>query len=177
MNNTVTNEKTFKEKGFLDNIKIDIRTRSGATIFIPINNKVTILKGNSATGKTKLINYLDMLLIDKLEIEYCNMNYNNIIICKNKLEVMNFIENSKRTHMKNKVIIIDRFDTMSADEEIIDFIAESQNVFIVCAHRPFDQCGYNTYSMLGLKHDGINYEAYQLFKRPSDYLIQTDVLI
>lgn len=167
----------FKEKGFLNNIEINIKTESGTNIFIPINDKVSIIKGDSATGKTKMINYLNMLLSEPSEIKYCNMNYNNIIICKDKKEFNIFIESSKIHGIKNKVVIIDRFDTMSDDEDIINFIAESQNVFIVCAHRPFDQCGYNTSSMLGLKHDGINYEAYQLFKRPSDYMRQTDVLI
>lgn len=157
------------------NTNFVIKSKAGESVEIPLNNKVTILTGDSATGKTKLIRFIKLLLSDETEIQYTSVDdiCNKVVVCESKKEVMEVIDNKT----KNKIIIIDRFDIMSNDKEIIDFMDESSNIFIVAAHKAFKQCGYSTDSMLGLKHDGINYVAYKLFETPSDYMINQKVLI
>ena len=152
-----------------------IESTAGEKVQIPINNKVTILTGDSATGKTKLMRFIKMLMYDKSEIKYASISevYDKVEVCQSKDEVLSLISKG----VVNKIIFIDRFDTMSNNEDIINYMDDSSNIFIVAAHKAFKQCGYSTDSMLGLKHDGTNYEAYKLFETPSDYMFNTDVLI
>ena len=157
----------------INNNIINIEIKSGVSIIIPINNKVNIITGDSATGKTKMVSYLDTILEDTSEVTKKSVDLSNIIICKDEKSVKEYIKQD----VKNKIFIIDRFDTMSDDREIIDFMDESSNIFIVCAHKSFEQCGYSTDSMLGLKHDGMSYEAYKLFETPADYMRNRSVLI
>lgn len=155
--------------------KFVIESKALERVEIPLNNKVTILTGDSATGKTKLIKFLRLLLSDESEIRYTSINdvCNKVIICESKKEVIDVINNRET----NKIIVIDRFDLMSDDDKIINFIDDSSNIFIVAAHKAFKQCGYSTDSMLGLEHDGINYTAYKLFETPADYMFNQKVLI
>lgn len=157
------------------NTDLVIESKAGESVEIPINNKVTILTGDSATGKTKLIRFIKLLLSDKAEIQYTSIDDigSKVVVCESKKEVMEVIAN--RT--TDKIIIIDRFDIMSDDDKIVNFIEESSNIFIVAAHKAFKQCGYSTNSMLGLKHDGINYKAYKLFETPADYMTNKEILI
>lgn len=152
-----------------------IESKAGESVEIPINNKVTILTGDSATGKTKLIKFIKLLMSDSAEIRYASIDdiCNKVIVCESKDDVLKVIDRK----VNNKIIIIDRFDSISSNKNIIKFIDESSNIFIVAAHKEFDKCGYSTDSMLGLKHDGINYRAYKLFETPSDYMTNKEVLI
>jgi len=160
---------------------IEIRSKLGVSITIPVHNKVSILTGDSATGKSKMINCLAELLQDNSEIDYCSVgDPNKLLICKNKKDFECHIENiklGKKEALAKAIVIIDRFDTMSDDKDILEFIRDYNAIFIVCAHKSFEQCGYSTNSMLGLKHDGNSYIAYKLFKTPGDYMMQKDVLI
>lgn len=152
---------------------LKIEAKSGVCIIIPLNNKVSILTGDSATGKTKLINYIGDLLKDTSEIKNSSINIKNIKVCHNEEDV---IELMKR-NIKNNIIIIDRFDTMSNEDNIMEFIRESSNYFIVAAHKEFKQCGYSTDSMLGLNYNDLTYKAYKLFPTPADYFKQSSQLI
>lgn len=157
------------------NTNLAIESKAGESVEIPINNKVTILTGDSATGKTKLIRFIKLLLSDSAEIKQTSIDNvcNKVIVCESKDDVLRLIDEK----VCNKIIIIDRFDIMSSDKKIIEFMKESSNIFIVAAHKDFDQCGYSTDSMLGLKHDGVHYKAYKLFETPADYMTNKEVLI
>jgi ABC-type molybdate transport system ATPase subunit len=115
------------------NTTLEIESKAGETLIIPLNNKVTILTGDSATGKTKLIRFIKLLLNDKAEIKDTSIKdiYNKIIICESKKEMLDVI----KREIADKIIIVDKFDTMSDDSEIIKFIRESSNLFIVAAHK------------------------------------------
>lgn len=152
---------------------INIKAKSGVCIKIPVNNKVTILTGDSATGKTKMIKYMKELSKDTNEIEHTTVNIDSFVFCDDIQDMINNIN----ANIKHKVIIIDRFDTMSNNKKIIEFMINSENYFIVSAHKEFTKCGYSTDSMLGIRHDGINYEAYKLFPTPSDFFRQNHELV
>lgn len=152
-----------------------IESKAGERVEIPLNNKVTILTGDSATGKTKLIKYIKLLITDSNEIKYASIAdlSNKLIVCETKNDVLELIKKK----VENKIIIIDRFDLMSNNEKIIQFMKRSSNIFIVASHKEFKQCGYSTDSMLGVKHDGVNYIAYKLFETPRDYMLERGELI
>lgn len=148
-----------------------LRTKSGISVRIPVNNKVTIITGDSATGKTKLVSYLSDLLIDKNEITETSVDLDSIIICKDKLDVEQLV----KENVNNKLIFIDRFDTL--DNEIISYISRTSCHFILFAHKDVPQCGYDYSSILEMSHDGTHYEGKRLFHNATEYLTNQTVLI
>ena len=124
-----------------------IKAKDGTEITIPINAKVSIIRGDSATGKTKLIKYLSDIIAAK-EVEKCNYDISNIKILRDMAEYQLFVNGNS---VSNNVIFIDKFD-MTDFEESIPFIISSQNFFIICAHRSIPQCGWCKESILELEH-------------------------
>lgn len=149
------------------NTEFYVKAKSGVEITIPINNKVTIITGDSATGKTKMLNYLSKLLQDKSEIIESKVKLDKVFVCMEAPNLFKVVDKG----IENCLVFIDRFDRISDDnKEIYDFITNSSNLFVLCVHKGIPQCGYNLKSILGLKHDGIRYEAKPLFKSQSDFM-------
>lgn len=149
-----------------------IKTKSGIEVTIPINNKVTILTGDSATGKTKMCKLLSNILTDKAEVAEKTVDLDTIIVCLNEKEFINAIS----ANPKGKIIFADRFDRVKG-ENIFDYIDESSNLYVLCAHCDIPQCGYSLESLLGLKHDGKRYIAEKLFESQSDFMNDKSILI
>lgn len=129
-----------------------IKAKDGTEIIIPINAKVSIIRGDSATGKTKMIRYLSDIIMAK-EVEQCNYELSNIKVIRDMLEYKLFVEGKAVT---NNVIFIDKFD-MTNFEESIPFIESSENYFILCAHRNVPKCGWCKESILELEHSKKRY--------------------
>lgn len=133
--------KLFKE-GFR------IKSKTGIEINIPINAKVTIITGDSATGKTKMIKQLNDLLGTNEIIEST--------VNKEQIEVIKDLAEFKRLYsmnIDNKIIFIDKFD-LTDFKVSIPFIEESNNLFVLCAHRSLPECGWEEDSILEMHHDG-----------------------
>lgn len=155
----------------------NIKNSTGIEINIPINNKVTIITGDSATGKSKMLRDLDFMLQDTSLITSTTVNLNSIIICHNVRNALNLLSNNKS--LNSKIIFIDDYDSIEpADEtKLISIIRESKNLFVLMAHKDVPKCGYNHRSILGFEHDGKKYNAIQLFEVPSDYIMNQSVYI
>ena len=71
-----------------------IESKAGERVEIPLNNKVTILTGDSATGKTKLIKYIKLLMTDSNEIKCASIAdpSNKLIVCETKNDVLGLIK-------------------------------------------------------------------------------------
>lgn len=134
-----------------------VRSKDGTEIKIPINAKVSIIRGDSATGKTKMIKYLSDIITAN-EIEECNYNISDIKVLRDIPEYKLFI-NSKTS--KNNIIFIDKFD-MTDFKESIPFIEESENFFVICAHRNLPRCGWCKESILELEHTKKKYTLKEL---------------
>lgn len=158
--------------GLFRNNEFYLKTKAGVEIRIPINNKVSIITGDSATGKTKMIRCLKDVLKDKSEVTAVTINLDDVLVCMNAEEFYSVV----KENITDKIIFIDRFDTVDINK-IIDFLRESNNVFVICAHKEIPKCGYSIESMLGLFHDGKCYEAKRLFSSPSDFMNNKEVLI
>lgn len=150
-----------------------IKTKRGIEIKIPINNKVTIITGDAATGKTKMIHCISDLLKDKSEIIETTITPESVIVCKDTDDVKTLVNGEE----KGKIIFIDRYDSIEDVKPLISFIRETSNLFVIIAHKDVPQCGYDYSSILDMHHDGIKYEAKRLFNTPSDYITNTDVLV
>lgn len=126
---------------------LNIRAKDGTIIKIPINAKVSIIRGDSATGKTKLIKYLSNIIMAK-EVERCNYDISKIKVIRDMAEYQLFVDGKT---VVNNIIFIDKFD-MTNFEESIPFIMTSENFFILCAHRNIPKCGWCKESILELEH-------------------------
>lgn len=134
-----------------------IKSKDGTEIKIPINAKVSLIRGNSATGKTKMIKFIADILAAK-EIAECNIDIEDIKVVRDTLE-FDLLKASKE--FTNKVIFIDKFD-MTDFNESIPFIEASNNFFIICAHRNLPKCGWCKESILELNHTKKLYELTEL---------------
>jgi predicted ABC-class ATPase len=129
-----------------------VKTKTGIKIDIPINAKVTIISGDSATGKTKMINTLSSLL-QTHEIIESSVDNDDIIVVKDMQSYKLLLHAS----YEYKVIFMDKFD-LTNFKESIPFIENSKNWFVLCAHRQLPSCGWDKDSILEMHHNGKEYE-------------------
>jgi hypothetical protein len=140
-----------------------VRSITGISIDIPINAKVTIIKGDSSTGKTKMISDLSTL-IETDDITESTVNPKDIILIKDLQSFRLLLE----THYEDKLIIIDKFELTDFTESI-PFLEDSKNWFIVCSHRRLPKCGWDRESVLEMHHDGTHYVCEQFKLRKKYY--------
>lgn len=129
-------------------------------ISIPIYDKITVITGDSATGKTKMINFIKACLNsvrNQAEIE-TSINLDDIIIIDDKYTMESVIKNDE----KKKIIFIDRFNIL-VDKNILQFIQKSQNIFILIGHRNLSELTMQD-AVLIMKHDGHSYRCSQLYE-------------
>ena len=136
-----------------------LKSKDGVQVDIPINAKVTIITGFSATGKTKMINFLSDIL-NTHQIAECNVQKDDIVVIKD-MQSFKILLNAKDIH--DKVIFIDKFDLTDFSKSI-PFLEKSHNYFIICAHRRLRKCGWEADSILEMIHDGLKY-APQVIKK------------
>ena len=130
-----------------------MKSKDGTVIDIPINAKVSIIRGDSATGKTKMIKFMsDIIAAD--EVASCNIDIDRIRVIRDNSEFKLFI-NSKE--LREHIIFIDKFDITDFSISI-PFLEQSHNYFVVCAHRELPRCGWDRDSLLELKHTKKKYE-------------------
>lgn len=129
-------------------------------ISIPLYDKITVITGDSATGKTKMINLLDSIkktYKNDTSIK-ANINLDSVVIVTDKY-TLNLMEKTNET---NKIVFIDRGNVV-LDRDSIEFIHESNNIFIIMGHRNISGITSQD-AILGLKHDGITYSCYQIYE-------------
>ena len=130
-----------------------LKSNTGSEITIPINAKVSVISDDSASGKTKMINYIDSLLKSG-NIAECNYDLDKIRVIKNIKEWNQFVEEDP---IEYNVVFVDNFD-LTDFRESVPFIESLKNYFILCAHRRLPKCGWCSESYLRLEHDGLNYK-------------------
>ncbi len=73
-----------------------------------------------------------------------------------------FAELILQQNIEEKIIFIDRMNVFLSPQ-LKSFIHNSNNLFILMGHRNISELTSQD-AVLGLKHDGINYECYQIYK-------------
>lgn len=130
-----------------------LKSKTGIQIDMPINAKVSVITGDSATGKTKMINDIAGLLRTN-EITECNYDLDKIRVVRDMSEWRWLVQSIS---FEENIVFVDKFD-LTDFKESIPFIEGSRNYFVLCAHRRLPECDWCTESYLEIQHDGHLYK-------------------
>lgn len=144
----------------MDNLYI--KTKDNNSLYIPIKDKISVITGNSASGKTKMINWLiackKVIKYNPNEIIECSTNLDDIEILTNENDIKALLDNK----YNNKIIFIDRLN-LYITEQLLDYMRDSKNIYIVTGHRNISEITGQD-AVLGMKHDGKNYICYLIYE-------------
>lgn len=138
-----------------------IRAKNGKEINIPIKAKVTLIKGDSATGKTKMINeIIAMISNNGILIDKCTVDIKHILVIRDANE-FKILLNSDSEYKDRKIIFIDKFE-LTDFKYSIPFIENCNSFFVICCHKSLPKCGWERESIVELQHDGMHYTTKQI---------------
>ena len=138
---------------------ISIKTNNGESIEIPLYNRIMIITGNSASGKTKMLKMLNACKNVHQEVKESSINVDDIVIITDKHQLRSIIDNN----VKGKYIFIDHYSFMENDKSIYNFIKTSNNIFVIMGHRNAKGLAIQD-AILTLEHDGKNYTCKQVYE-------------
>lgn len=140
----------------MTNIKIE--TIIGESIDIPLYDKVTVITGNSSSGKTKMINWLKACKKVPKEVKYSSIDLNNIIIISDEDDIEHIIN----SQTSGNYIFIDHYSFLENNVDLYNFIRKSKNIFIIMGHR--NTSGLTSQdAVLMMEHDGKHYVCKQIY--------------
>ena len=130
-------------------------------LHIPIYDKITVITGDSATGKTKMMHFLKACKSankkNQAKVE-SSVNIDDIILITDEYTSKLMIDKQE----SGKIIFIDRFNNLLS-EELKEFIYESKNIFVLLGHRNVSELTSQD-AVLCMKCDGNNYKCEQIYK-------------
>lgn len=132
----------------------------GTELHIPIYDKITVITGDSATGKTKMMGFLKACKNarkNNTKIE-SSIDINDILLVSDEDMLKMIIEKNE----SEKIIFIDRFNNVYS-EELLTFMNDSRNIFIIIGHRNISELTSQD-AVLAMQCDGNNYYCEQIYK-------------
>lgn len=140
--------------------RIYIKTHTGESLNIPIYDKITVITGGSATGKTKMLEWLKACKVgcNTGEIVDATVDLNNIIVVTDQYVLAKLLS----AYEEEKIVFIDRV-SLWWTAQIADYVRNSRNLFVLIGHRNTSELT-NQDAVLGMKHDGKHYECYQIYE-------------
>ncbi len=139
---------------------------------LPIYDKVSVITGYSATGKTKLLNWIkackELYSINPKDITECSKNFDDILIITTKEECKSLL----LAGYSHKIIFIDRFNYIS-NEELNNFVINSENIFILVGHGNTANFASQD-AILGVRYEKGEYHFYQIYE--NGILNATDII-
>lgn len=125
-----------------------LSTLSGKSISIDLNDKVSVITGDSSTGKTMMLEFLEALKLEPTELKSSTIQLGDIEVCLTESSISILMA----VNTEGKLIFIDRFEILQTPE-LIKFIWESKNYFVICCHTPSKDLYINEQSVLSLSYD------------------------
>lgn len=132
----------------------------GTELHIPIYDKITVITGDSATGKTKMMGFLKACKNarkNNVKIE-SSIDMDDILLVTDEDMLKMII----RTNEHEKIIFIDRFNNIYS-QELLTFMNHSKNIFVIMGHRNISELTSQD-AVLAMKCDGNNYSCEQIYK-------------
>lgn len=134
-------------KNFKDSILI--KTKS-FTVDIRIPSLISVVTGDSSTGKTLMLNLLkDLQNAGSYKVVESNIELDDIIICTDQNDISYLLMH--KDELVGKTIFIDRYD-MYYSEDLTKFIKKSPNRFILMSHTRVRLDKFPVYSLITLKY-------------------------
>ncbi len=130
-------------------------------IKVDICDKVSIIRGYGATGKTLMLSKLNYVCNNPSFVLNSNIPIASVVVCLEYVDFMNAIN----SNISNKLIFIDRFDYIryKEPEKSVQFITESNNIFVVCAHHDVDiGCASGNFLGVRFNPDTFSFETYKI---------------
>jgi hypothetical protein len=137
----------------------DVESKSGLHIHIPLLDKVVVIAGHSATGKTMMLNQLRALQDNPSEVKSSNIPLNKIRIVSHRADLY---DSNGLINLSDTLIFIDRYPIV-VNDEIEEFMRESLNKFVVFSHAALDNVPTSIFSLLALEYD-FNTDTYSTIK-------------
>lgn len=131
--------------------KLIIKSNPGIEVSIELRGKITVITGDSASGKSYICNHISKLKAISLSRIQTNVPLQNIVIWSNSNDIDSTV--------KDKIVIIDRYDYIALEnKEIEGIIHNSNNIFILMAHGILpESINVPATALLVLKHIGNKY--------------------
>lgn len=139
--------------------EIYIKTEN-SELHIPIYDKITVITGNSSTGKTKMVSFLKACKSSKrngANIE-SSIPLDDIVLISDEYTLNLMMAGNE----KNKIIFIDRFNIL-ATNELMQFMHTSNNLFIILGHRNITELTSQD-AVLSMQCTGNSYICKQMYK-------------
>ncbi len=126
--------------------------------FLTIKRNITILQGNSATGKTELIRLIQ-------EHETNGISSGITLICGVKCTVLTMVDWELRlSSMNNQIIFIDETAVFLRSQRFAELVRGSDNYFVIVSRDALSQLPYSIDEIYGLRNVS-DTQKYKTYKR------------
>lgn len=120
---------------------IDLSIKSKTVIELNLEDKLTFIGGDSASGRTYMTNLIFECLAGELEADVHGGNLEDFLVCMNEREL------GQVTGKRHKIIIIDRYDIYSREskEKLLDAIEKEDNTWLIMTRNTdfeFSMCSF-----------------------------------
>lgn len=123
--------------------------------FLTVKRNITILQGNSATGKTELIRLIG-------EYEANGISSGITVICDVKCTVLTSIDWELRLEtLKNSIVFIDETAGFLKSKRFAEMVRGSDNYFVIVTRDDLSQLPYSVDEIYGLKNEGSKYNQFK----------------
>ena len=126
--------------------------------FLTIKRNITILQGNSATGKTELIRLIQ-------EHETNGTSSGITMICDVKCTVLTAVDWELRlSSMNNQIVFIDETAVFLRSQRFAELVKGSDNYFVIVSRDALSQLPYSVEEIYGLRNVS-DTQKYKTYKR------------
>ena len=120
---------------------VELSIESKTVIELDLEDKLTFIGGDSASGKTYLTNMIFECLAGEFEVDIHGGTLEDFLVCMNEREL------GQVTGKRHKIIIIDRYDIYSREskEKLLDAIEKEDNTWLIMTRSPdfeFSMCSF-----------------------------------
>jgi hypothetical protein len=123
--------------------------------FLTLKRNITILQGNSATGKTELIRLIE-------EFEENGVSSGITIVCDVKCTVLTPVDWELRlSSLKNRIIFIDETAGFIKSKRFAEMVKGCDNYFVIVTRDDLSQLPYSVDEIYGLKNDTSKYKQFK----------------
>lgn len=126
--------------------------------FLTIKRNITILQGNSATGKTELIRLIQ-------EYEMNGASSGITLLCEAKCTVLTAVDWELRlSAMRNQIVFIDETAGFLRSQKFASLVKGSDNYFVIASRDALSQLPYSVDEIYGLR-DASDSQKYKSYRR------------